>query len=637
MRESRNPFQMRTSEHIEEDLTFLKLFDPEILGVFKKEELWNRVQTIQSAPGGGKTSLLRLFTPSSLTMLFDQRAKEDYRDLYIQLKGLDVFSEKSPDVLGIFLSCARNYASLEDSSFDQLKKERVFFSLLNSRMVLATLKSALDMKRLKYPNDLDKIEIHRPQKCETTIQLPDTESGRDLYAWACEIERRVCESIDSFDTSDEFIEGHDNLHSLHLLRPELIEIEGEPIASHVLLLLDDVHTLTTFQRKKLIDTLLIQRHPIGIWIAERLEALAPRELLGATEGREYNRGIILEDFWRNHSKKYVKVVTNIADKRARLSREVQFESFVGYLQDSIDTEEWNVVYEHVIEDVWRDVQRVDRTVKYDEWIKEVSTIKGIPRERAIAWMKLQIQIERDRGKSQSSLDIGIPLSSENLDGKDSHPLGAAAEFFISKDYGVPYCYGIDGLASLSSSNIEQFLDLSADLFDHMSSSAIMRKDRSISPKRQEAIYSNFVKKKWDEIPKRIPSGREVQRLLSGIGKIARDETFRPTAPYAPGVTGVAISMRDRDKIIDVRNYKQHPEYEILVQVLSACISNNLLEARMDMKQGSQTWLILNLNRWLCFHFGLPLNYGGWRPRKPEELCLLIDNTLKGVKKGKVGR
>lgn len=639
MREPRNPFQMRTSEHIEADLTFLKLFDSEVLEVFKKEGIWNKVQIIQSAPGGGKTSLLRIFTPQSLTKLYERRSNEEYKELYLRLKDLGVLSENGPEVLGIYLSCARNYASLEDSSFDQLKKERIFYALLNSRIVLATLKSALDINQLKYPYDLDKIVIKRPSSCDTAVQLPDSESGKSYYDWACEIERKVCESIDSYESSpDNFIEGHDTLHSLSLLRPELIECDGKPIVHHVLFLLDDVHSLTASQRKRLIDTLITQRHPIGIWIAERLEALAPRVLLGATEGREFNEGIILEDYWREHSKRYIKVVTNIADKRARLFRDVQFDSFVGNLQESIDNSEWTPIYNKAINEISTNIQKkVGRTVKYEQWISDVKKAEGTPRERAVSWAKLQIRIERDRGKSQSSLDLGIPLPPDEMEKKDSYLLGAAAEFFLSRDYGIPYCYGMSGLASLSSSNIEQFLDLSADLFEQMISAAIMRRDRSISPKKQETIFNAFSQKKWDEIPKRIPYGIEVQNLLSGIGKFAKAETDRPNAPYAPGVTGIAISMADRDRIINSRSYKLHPEYEELVGVLSACISNNLLEARLDMKQGSQTWLILNLNRWLCLHFKLPLNYGGWRPKKPEELCSWLGSSSRNLEKTKVGK
>jgi hypothetical protein len=57
----------------------------------------------------------------------------------------------------------------------------------------------------------------------------------------------------------------------------------------------------------------------------------------------------------------------------------------------------------------------------------------------------------------------------------------------------------------------------------------------------------------------------------------------------------------------------------LRNVLASCIALNLLEPRLDAKNKGERWLILYLNRLLCLRFGLPLGYGGWRPRKIKPL------------------
>jgi hypothetical protein len=66
MRESRNPFRLRRAESIDTDAAFLALFEPGILEVLPEGHWSQSVHIVRSAAGGGKTSLLRLFTPNSL-------------------------------------------------------------------------------------------------------------------------------------------------------------------------------------------------------------------------------------------------------------------------------------------------------------------------------------------------------------------------------------------------------------------------------------------------------------------------------------------------------------------------------------------------------------------------------------------
>lgn len=63
MRIDKNPFVTRTSEYIDMEEKFIQLFSADILQLFKDDELWNKVNVLRSSPGGGKTTLLKLFTP----------------------------------------------------------------------------------------------------------------------------------------------------------------------------------------------------------------------------------------------------------------------------------------------------------------------------------------------------------------------------------------------------------------------------------------------------------------------------------------------------------------------------------------------------------------------------------------------
>jgi hypothetical protein len=51
-----------------------------------------------------------------------------------------------------------------------------------------------------------------------------------------------------------------------------------------------------------------------------------------------------------------------------------------------------------------------------------------------------------------------------------------------------------------------------------------------------------------------------------------------------------------------------------------------LEPRLDHKNKGERWLVLYLNRLLCLRFGLPLGYGGWRPRRLNQLGAWIDKS-----------
>ena len=54
MKELRNPFAMRSSESIESELIFLKLFGTGVLEILPDDCFLNKVTIFRSGPGGGK-------------------------------------------------------------------------------------------------------------------------------------------------------------------------------------------------------------------------------------------------------------------------------------------------------------------------------------------------------------------------------------------------------------------------------------------------------------------------------------------------------------------------------------------------------------------------------------------------------
>jgi hypothetical protein len=622
MREPRNPFRLRASEAIESDVTFLKLFGPGMLDLLPTgPHVWDKPQIFRSAPGAGKTSLLRLFTPTVLISLHAFRRSDDLKELYQRMSDMGVLDETAPRLLGVFHSCARNYATLEDLEFEPARKERLLFGLLNARVVLATLRSALTLYKLDYPGDLRRITVAGDAAGELGAGFSSNVTGDDLYRWATELESSVCDAIDSFGSADiKSIPGSDTLSSLALLRKGALLLDGELIAEHVLLLLDDVHHLTHRQRSRLLKVIAELRAGIGIWLAERFEALSPDEMLasGTAEGRDYEGEILLEQFWRSHSRKFENLLISVADKRASAAVNVEVTSLDSCLQASLDGPEWQGKYEAAIP-VIRD--RIAKTAEgrslFSLWLGSKETSPGTPRDRAIGWRALEILVHREIKHAQKTFDF--PLEPNALEERTDSQVRAAAELFLSQEFDLPYYFGTHKLANLASWNIEQFMRLAGDEFEEVVSSRIVRKSPTLDAGRQDELLRAASHSLWGEIPRRAKNGEKVLKLLDSIGRFCRQRTYEASAPYDPGVTGIAISMHDKESLQDPSFLDRNPEYSLLAEVLAAAIANNLLEPLLDYKVKGSTWMVLNLNRLLCVNFDLPLHYGGFKEQQLRDL------------------
>lgn len=623
MRELRNPFRLRASENIESDETFVRLFSPEVLDMLSNPDVWERPQIIRSAPGGGKTSLLRLFTPSSLLTIHAHRTREYAKDLFRRLDSLGAMDENGPIIVGVFLGCGHSFATLEDLDIDDGRKRRLFLSLLNARIVLATLRGILDLRQ-KDTSYLTSISLERNSTTPDPPSSLKEFTGTALFEWAQEVERTICEALDSFlPLSEQQLPGHDSLIALSMLGTSKVLFDGTSVAQRILIMLDDIHLLSPKQREWLLSVVINLRSSVSIWLAERMEALTVDELLspGSPQGRDVDDPIDIEKYWSNGSRmiKFEKMVSSIADRRTRDTKAVDIGCFADCLQDTLDGDEWVATYISGIKTVSARVnERVGRNSKFDAWISERVSASGTPRERLLGWRTLEILIEREFNKTQQTLDFFVYDTSE-LAQKESSGVRAAAELFVAREFNLPYYYGLTRLASIASSNIEQFLWLSGDIFEECISAYLLRKSTHLMPKIQERILRKSIKAVWKELPQRVRHGTQVMRLLESIGALAQWETEKPTAPYPPGVTGVAISMYERDKLKTALLKGSDKQLILLGEVIASCIAHNLIEIRLNQKCKGQYWMVMYLNRMLCVHFGLPLQYGGWREKRLTDL------------------
>lgn len=631
MREPRNPFRLRASEHIESDTAFVRLFGPGMLDLLKSEDGLDRLRILRSAPGGGKTTLMRLFTPGPLLTLHSFRLQEDCKELYQRMSELGAVAESGPKALGVMVSCDRNYAALADMGFDPVRQLRTFFALLDARLMMAALRGALTLKRLNYPADLARLEIAGAEnvECPPGIQLPC--KGTVLHDWARKLEDSICDALDSFSgVSASTINGSDRLFTLKLLNARTLLCDGVPVADRLLVILDDVHKLTRPQRQGLMETAINSRIITGLWLAERLEALSFCDLLsqGAIMGRDYQQTFI-ENSWREKPKQFEKLVLNIAQRRVDQAIEVETQSFSGALESSLDDTFWQPKHEQAVTVVKNRVKRMDaQKGRYAAWIAEREQMQGTPRQLAVAWRMLEILVEREERKSQKAFDFAFDAA--ELQAKDDSSLRTAAELFLAEEFKIPFFFGSSMLARLASSNVEQFLWLAGDQFEEVASVNVInpKEVARLKPELQEVILRKASQFLWNEIPRRLPRGRTARLLLESIAEFANWQTYRPNAPYDPGVNGVAISMQDREKLMDAGYVAKHPDHGRLAEILAAALANNFLEVQLDYSVKGDRWMILNLNRLLCVRYRLPLNYGKFREKSLDELCDWMEHGFK---------
>lgn len=618
----RNPFSMRASEKIESDASFLRLFSPMVLDALiemhEKGKLWDNIVFIHSSPGAGKTSLLRVFDPGSLSTLFSNKSNSEYKDLFTSLKRIDVINNESIGVLGVTLICTGNYEILEELDMSSAQKIRLFFSLLNIKFIISTLRSILSLNHAIFPDDLEKIKFSykNPDNYFTSLKVPC--NGKELFDWASEIEKKIYSIIDSF-LPEEGVqsEGHSELYALSVLKAQNITYNGNPICNRILFMLDDTHKLSNSQREALKKYVIEKRGNFSIWISERLEALDPLENLRSFRERDYEE-INLERFWDKKASRFENILLNIAEKRARISTE-DIENFQEYIESELNEEKYKEKFLNSIEATFESINKYTvYTNKFNEWVQYANSYEGSPLDKSLLLKLIEILIHRNKEKNQLSFDF--PLTIEELTDKLKSGLDPTAKLFLSESAKLPYYYNFSTLCKLSSNNIEQFLTFSSDLFEEMISNKLRGNQITVDIEKQEKIFLKVAERKWRELPRIIPYSTSVVKFLSELGTFSRKETYKPNAPYAPGVNGFAIRPISANRLFNDGNWLGNSLYDPLVNVISTCVAFNLLEVK-EVNQGEkgQQWQVFYLNRWLCLKFNLPLSYGGWRHKSPDEL------------------
>lgn len=621
-----NPFHVRTSEQAGSDTRFLGLFGPGVLQGVAADQLWDRLIVLRSAPGGGKTSMIRLLTPGVLRALHENRQREDARRLAETLTDWGVLDDSGPTLLGARLNCDLQYASLRDIASDEESRRGLFYALVNARVLLATLRGAVVLGGGEWPADVERVRVDALAEINpgAAAAFP-IHSGGGLFRAACDVERRICARLNDLEgtpPSPELL--HTDLWALYILAGE-ISYDGKRLVKRTLVAFDDVQTLHHAQRDDLRRALMNRELGVSRWIAERWHGLSTEETFeqGAQDRRDY--AIIQLDGWADDAKitRFERTVADIANRRSHASDVIQQQAlttsaFESFLQDVSDVPLPSLTLEKMTSEVRARVHSLaGESQRYRTWLAEHGP-KEVTLDALIKWRELEILIHRDKGRSQRDLFPDEELSGDEYKERFSSSVTAAAELFLAKEYRLPYYHGMRRLALLASWNIEQFLDLAGDVFDLAVMAVTLKKSGRISPRQQHEIARKAARRLLDAIPRRMSRGDLVRSLLDRIGEMSVTETFRPTAPYAPGVNAFAISMADLRHLTSP-TAKRDASSELLREVLTTSVWNNLLQVKTEYPCKGKLWAVFYLNRLLCAHYNLPLSYGGFREKRLTEV------------------
>lgn len=597
----KNPFAIRASERIETDEMFLELFSSEPLVHLEEKndqgKLWGCVTSILSSPGAGKTTLLRLFSPSILQRITERNSA------YKKLKKLDVIDSERIKKCGVYLQLGRDYEFLEDDAlFNEVEQKRVFLSLLNARIVLATLKSCMSLAGIKY-TALDQITYSPEELVPEFGDFKAEFTGKELLDWAAEQERRICEFLDSFVMPDEGIQGSNSLFALKAMKASWFTYKGERLCDEFIFQIDDGHKLTKKQKKTIREEAVELRLPVTLWIAERLETLSTTDILSDKNIKDRDdQTIHLENAKKGIFNPMVK---NISTLRSAFSTD-------GIILASALASDTTINYKALYNEASKKYQsQLEKLHNYDNYQECVAAINTQdPYERVLNMRALLMHASRQGSGGVMNL---FGYTAQDLEWIVGPLMPMVKEVMPGEIAKLPQYYGFSTLIDLASQNVEQFLDLSAKMYELLVAKKISDPSHYVlTAEEQDGIIREFAKNRLEDI-KRLPRGNKIYGFLMHLIDFCREVTFTPSYSYR-SVTGFAVKEENSGKWGKDGFWFQEEANDGLSTILKDCLSYNFL-----MKQGitqgkkDQKWTIFYLNSWLCAYAHLPLERGGWRP------------------------
>lgn len=615
-----NTFLIRQTEKLESESSFINILCPQLIG-FVDESFFDKTIFINSSPGGGKSTLLKTFSPDILLELRENNEKETYKDTFKLLCNLGVIDEEHVKLLSINVSCARENYGLIDDLYDNGKAVQVFFQLLSLRILRRTLEAVLKCNQLD-DSELDRITFKNIPE-EWKVIVDKNYNGEKLYQWALNEERTLCHSIEEMSVDINTSMLYNNLSILSMIGNGNILLSGSPITQKMLIMFDDIHSLSIKQRDLLRNVIFKLRPNLAIWMTQRTIALSKDEIFGNNGQihREYTIVNINECVQRDKPAFY-KALKNVADRRVAISYKDEG------LEDKLE-KELSKESKKKLEPIKSKIRmRIDTlcqgndnyTNLYNYLLKKNFSSEF---ESVIAWQVLLILIEREQKKAQYVWPFISIFEIDEFE-TEFKRLRKDAEYLVRYNYKLPMYYGMTDMQVISSNNVEQFLDFAGEIFEFriaLDYASKRKKGALISQEDQEKVLTKCADEKWDDILRTFSKGTEIQKFIENVAKLGTEGLKKNTASYSGGTfTGIGI------KSSDIKAELEKEQLSDFMSLLKVCVAYNLFSVQ-DVKHGiaenNTVYKVFYLNRWICVKFRLPLGYGGWKSLSLQKASMLL--------------
>lgn len=616
-----NSFLIRQTEKFEsENTSFINILCPQLIE-FVDKSFFDKTIFINSSPGGGKTTLLRTFSPEVLLELKENNSKETYRDTFKLLSNLEVVDEENIKLLSINVSCARENYSLIDDLYENGKAVQVFFQLLSLRILRKILEAIIVCNQLE-DNELKNISFKNvPEEWKAIVE--EYTNGEQLYHWSIDEERKLCFSIEEMDMDIKTSMLYNNLAVLSLIGNGNILLSGVPIKQKILVMFDDIHSLSAKQRDILRNVIFTRRPNLAVWMTQRTVALSKEEIFGNNGQihREYTLININECTQRDRAGFY-KALKNVADRRVAVS--YMDEGFEDKLEKEMSKEsqkKLDGIYHKLLKKAQELCTGSENYTNLYEYLLEREYSTQL--ESIVAWQVLLVLIARGKERVQYVWPFVNIYTIEEFE-VEFKKIKKDAEYLVRYNYKLPMYYGMNDLLIMSSNNVEQFLDFAGEIFEFriaLDYTSRKKKVTMISQEEQERILIRCAEEKWDDIRRTFSKGAEIQQFISNIASLGVAGLHKSTASYSGGTfTGIGI------RNADIKAEIEKEEIGELISLLKICVVYNLLSVQ-DIKHGSSEnstmYKVFYLNRWICVKFRLPLGYGGWKSMSLENAQELL--------------
>lgn len=612
----KNPFAHGTTETIESDSDFIELVEPAILKQVDWTKALERPLTYWAgAQGGGKSTILRLFTPNVLKSIAKREQSDPIRQT---MEEIGAVRNGAPQFLGVHTKGTVSYRYIPDLALEEKRQQSLFFALLNSRVVQRFLR-AMTAFESSASKDLSNLTFDFQGDIEGLPQdMPRIGNGNELQAWAINVERECLKVIESTSTQDF---SHHAFIAQRVCDTKYWRRNGATLPFKTLIMVDDGQEMTPEQRTWLTTACTREREGARTWFAVRLHVLqTPALFYGANADREINV-IRIESLWQEKHREHVAFVREIIAKRLLQGSSKKIRNISELLQDKPD-------YPGLEETVATQTDRLRTKLQestlmdgetYRQWLQWPEQ-ETDPWNRLLRWRELEIYVARDRNSTSKTprLAVSAPLPVPNLEEKLVPAVRQAALAMLVEETRrkLPLYFGVDPLVYLGLHNVQLVISACELLYDHALENELRRRPTiGLTAEEQDNLLRRFAESRWKAIQDEYTPGKQMQDLLACFTQRLQVELLKANAPYPPGPVGLGIPIEEFE---DLASAGHDLSSNSIAAILHLCLAYNFLNSA-PRKHKSQQYQIFWVNPLVLIHAGLPVQGREFQPTTMEQL------------------